>query len=124
MKFSTAVALFLAAAAPGLAAPLEPRARTLYPVATSQYNVWTGAVNFKTKTGLIQKTGGKSADITTLVTFDIPEDVGGKQCELIFELDSTATATGSRRAQVFSSQKPATEDTSSWPNGNLRDQHV
>jgi len=132
MKFSTAIAAAIIAATSSLASPLpqsvpaapnRPSTGTiLYPIATSQYNVWTGAVNYGQTRGLISKTG-TTADITTLVTFDVPSGWSGSKCQLFFNLGATDPApTGSQRADVFTSLGPANGPTTTWPNGNLRDQ--
>jgi len=99
------------------------REETVRPTVTSQYSVWTGAINYKTSQGLIQKTGITS-DITTLVTFDIPSSAAGKQCELVFTLGSYNWPTGTATFDVFTSIKPATAPSASWPPGNLRDQYL
>jgi hypothetical protein len=86
--------------------------------------VWTGAVTYNTASGKVFK-NGRSADITTLVTFDFPSTIpAGSLCRVEFYLDATSTLTGSERAQIFTSLKPATGSTTTWPSGNLRDQHV
>jgi Ubiquitin 3 binding protein But2 C-terminal domain len=94
----------------------------LYPYATSQYTVSTGAINYGTTTGQIYKaTNDDGKDITTLLTFVIPSSWAGETCELGFTLASADTSTGSQEADVFTSIAPATASTSSWPPGNLRD---
>lgn len=131
MKFTAAIAAAILGATSALAAPTPnpgPPAQVstpsvLFPSATSLYNVWTGAVTFGSPVGLIQKTG-TTPDITTLVTFDFPSSLAGKTCEFAFILDSTATSTGSQRADVFDSLAPADHSTTTWPNGNLRDNHL
>jgi hypothetical protein len=100
---------------------------TIYPKVSSQYTVSTGAINYNTGKGLVYKSPtDNGADITTLVTFYIPDSYYGSSqtCELVFDLDWSSTATGSARADVYTSLAPATTDTTTWPHGNLRDQHV
>jgi hypothetical protein len=92
------------------------------PSALSQYDVWTGAVHYGTSRGKIFK-NGQTTDVTTLLTFDFPAVPAGRLCEFHFYLDSTATVSGTGTFDVFSSIKPATTSTTSWPNGNLRDQY-
>jgi hypothetical protein len=127
MKFTAAIAAAILAATSSLAAPAPfqkpSTATTLYPTVTSLYNVWTGAVTFNVPRGLVQKTG-TSADITTLVRFDIPPSWANRKCQLVFTLGPNDSATGSQRADVFTSLAPATASTTTWPNGNLRDQDV
>lgn len=94
----------------------------IVPTTISQYSVWTGAINFNTGAGKIFKNGLVS-DVTTLVTFDIPSAAAGKTCSLHFVLDSTSTLSGSAQFDVFTSLAPATMSTTTWPNGNLRDQY-
>jgi len=125
MKFTTAVAAILGAATT-LAAPVPAQQSTdtvLYPRVTSQYNVWTGAVDFNVNTGLIRK-DGRNPDITTLVTVDFPASTQGKQCRFAFTLDSQSTFSGSAKFDVFTSLAPAAGPTTTWPNGNLRDQYT
>lgn len=98
----------------------------VYPDFTSQYNSKTGAVDFHTPRGLVSRSptnGG--ADITTLVTFQLPIAYKNNNCQLVFELkDSTSTVAGSAQAQLFTSLAPAYTDSESWPNGNLRNQNL
>ncbi|EON61141.1 hypothetical protein W97_00352 [Coniosporium apollinis CBS 100218] len=96
---------------------------TINPTATSLYEVWTGAVHHGVYYGKIYKSG-QTTDITTLASFDIPAWAEGHTCQFVFELDEHATLKGSKRFQVFTSQKPATQSSASWPSGNLRDQHL
>jgi hypothetical protein len=94
------------------------------PKVTSQYDVWTGAVHRGTQNGKIFK-DGKTTDITTLLTFDFPSESAGKTCSFHFDLSSDASAkvSGTGQFNVFTSLAPAAGNTSSWPPGNLRDQH-
>ncbi|KAH7396068.1 hypothetical protein BKA64DRAFT_675246 [Cadophora sp. MPI-SDFR-AT-0126] len=95
------------------------------PTTRSQYEVWTGAVHYNTPNGKIFK-DGHSSDITTLLTFDFPAATYGKTCEFHFVLASEATSklSGSAQFDVFTSLAPATHSTTTWPSGNLRDQHA
>lgn len=107
----------------------EPLA-TIYPEYTSQYNARTGAVDFHTARGLVSRSptnGG--ADITTLVTFALDAQAyNANTCQLVFDLSnnssSSAAASGSLKAQIFTSLAPATASAETWPNGNLRDQEL
>lgn len=95
----------------------------IFPNYTSQYNTASGAVDFHTSQGLVYRSitdGG--ADITTLVTFELPAQYSSNWCQIAFALGNAASwATGSLQAQLFTSLAPATTDASSWPSGNLRD---
>ena len=95
------------------------------PKVTSQYDVWTGAVHRGTQNGKIFK-DGKTTDITTLLTFDFPAASEGKTCSFHFDLcaDPSAKVSGTAQFDVFTSLAPAAGNTSSWPSGNLRDQHL
>lgn len=111
------------------AAPATPEKRTTTPSGIinpilSQYNVFTGAVTYNTGVGYIFKAPGTSPSITTLLSFTFPAESAGKTCSLMFPLDDTAVTKGSQRAQAFSSLKPAEKTTDTWPDGNLRDQHL
>jgi len=99
----------------------------ILPDFTSQYTVSTGAVDFHTSRGLVSRfpqNGGK--DITTLVTFELPEQYANNQCQLVFDFgsDSSSSVSGTGQAQLFTSLAPAEKDTSTWPSGNLRNQHL
>ena len=98
----------------------------IFPNYTSQFNTATGAVDFHTSQGLVYRSitdGG--ADITTLVTFELPAKYSSNWCQIAFTLEDAASwATGSLQAQLFTSLAPATTDASSWPSGNLRDQDL
>lgn len=132
MKFQSATAFLLAAAASTTLAAPTPGAlarryiEELYPDFTSQYNVGTGAITYDTGVGLISKSptnGGQ--DTTTLVTFNIPAAWASfSTCRIVFTSATTSSVSGSRRADVFTSISPATQSTASWPPGNLRDVHV
>ena len=110
------------------AIPLQTRQipTTIHPTSISQYTVSTGAINFSTPRGLVLKTGTSDSDVTTLATFDFPPTLRGLRCRFVFDLsgDASAVVTGSARADVFTSLAPATGSTTTWPSGNLRDQHV
>lgn len=97
----------------------------IFPEYTSQYNVGTGA-HFHTSQGLVSKSptnGG--ADITTLVTFEVPAEYSSNWCQVAFTLENAGSwASGSLQAQLYTSLAPATTDASSWPSGNLRDQFL
>jgi len=99
----------------------------ILPDFTSQYTVSTGAVDFHTSRGLVSRfpqNGGK--DITTLVTFELPQQFANNQCQLVFNLGSDPSSyfSGTGQAQLFISLAPANEDTSTWPSGNLRNQDL
>ena len=94
----------------------------LLPSVTSQYQVWTGAVNYNINHGKIFK-NGQSSDITTLLTFNVPAFAAPQYCEFHFFLDNSATVSGSGLFDVFSSSAPATQSTTTWPQGNLRDNY-
>jgi hypothetical protein len=99
-----------------------PTPGVLQPEVISQYTVSTGAINFNTPTGKVFK-DGKSSDITTLVTFNVPSSLSGHTCTFRFSLPSNAVLSGSKKFDVFTSQAPATTSTKTWPHGNLRDQY-
>lgn len=100
---------------------------TILPDFTSQYTASTGAIDFHTTRGLVSRfpqNGG--ADITTLVTFELPEQYANNQCQLVFDFgsDSSSSVSGTGKAQLFTSLAPADKDTSTWPSGNLRNQNL
>ncbi|CAN9322583.1 unnamed protein product [Alternaria alternata] len=95
------------------------------PRVTPLYEVWTGAVRHNTANGKVFK-DGKTTDITTLLTFDYPPESAGKTCSFHFDLasDASAKVSGTGQFDVFTALAPAASSTSSWPSGNLRDQHL
>jgi len=119
----SAAILAFASAAPTPQGTYYGPSGTIAPKTISQYSVWTGAVSYNTNAGKIFK-DGRTSDITTLVTFDIPSTLQGKTCSFHFALDSTSTLSGTGQFDVFTSLAPATQDTTTWPSGNLRDNHV
>jgi len=118
--------------APASSPASSPSAQTqpiasILPDFTSQYTASTGAIDFHTSRGLVSRfpqNGGK--DITTLVTFELPEQYANHQCQLVFDFgsDSSSSVTGTGKAQLFTSLAPADQDTSTWPSGNLRNQDL
>jgi len=115
-----------AASAPAYPASQQPIAAIL-PDFTSQYTVSSGAVDFHTSRGLVSRypqNGGK--DITTLVTFELPEQYANNQCQLVFDFgsDASSSVSGTGKAQLFTSLAPADQDSSTWPRGNLRNQNL
>lgn len=105
--------------------PSPVASNIIRPTHTSQYDVWTGAVRYDEKHGKIFK-DGKTTDITTLLTFDFPTASAGKTCSFHFDLSSdlAAKVSGTGQFDVFISLAPATRSTTTWPSGNLRDQHI
>jgi hypothetical protein len=116
---------------PAASTPASPYGQqpiaALLPDFTSQYTASTGAVDFHTSRGLVSRSpqnGG--SDITTLVTFELPEQYANNQCQLVFDLggDYSSSVSGTGKAQLFTSLAPADKDSSTWPSGNLRNQHL
>ena len=133
MFFYKAIVATLAATGSVLGAPLEPRNGTVptpasesyfLPSDTWRYNVKNGAISSAT-TGMIEKsTGNGGADTTTLVTFTYPEAARGKKCQFAFNFDTTASASGSRKLDVFTTSGIAPGPTSGWGPGNRRNNHL
>lgn len=103
----------------------EPIA-TVYPDFTSQYNAATGAVDFHSSRGYVSRSPkNNGADISTLVTFQLDKKYASNECQIVFDLsDASSSASGSKKAQLFTSLAPATADSKSWPSGNLRNQEL
>lgn len=101
--------------------PIKSRG-TIRPSFISQYEVSTGAVHYQSPQGKISKNNGKTTDISTLLTFAIPDEAQGKTCS--FHFDAVDTVSGTGVFDVFLSQKPASGNSESWPSGNLRDHHA
>lgn len=127
MQFTTSTTAFLALLGLTSALPSpqnSPRnSGTITPAVISQYEVWTGAVHYNTPNGKIFKDLQKP-DITTLLTFDMPSSLQGLTCEFHFYLDAASTLSGSEQFDVFSSLAPAAGSTTTWPQGNQRDQYI
>jgi hypothetical protein len=119
---------FVGAAASVLAAPLEARTGSpgnyFTPSAIYNYDVGTGAIQC-TSTGLISKsTSNNGHDITTLVTFTYPAAAENHKCQFFFYLDSTASLSGSKKIDVFTSLAPAPGCTTGWGPGNQRNVNI
>ncbi|GAD93553.1 predicted protein [Paecilomyces variotii No. 5] len=99
---------------------------TLYPRATSLFYVSSGDIEYNSSYGLIYKgTGSVSdSDITTLVTFEVPENWAGKNCTLYFDLAPEDVLSGSNTADVFTSLTVVERSSSDWSPGNQRDEHL
>jgi hypothetical protein len=99
---------------------------TLFDSLVSQYNVWSGAINYNSKAGKIFKDNGQHPDISTLVTFNIPSWAAGYMCAPRLRLDAkdSSKVSGSGLFDVFKSLAPATGSTTSWGPGNQRDQFI
>ena len=130
MKFLTAAAaLAILGFTSALPSPQPQNIPTgsdiIIPKTISKYSVWTGAVDFDVSAGKIFK-NGRTSDITTLATFEFPAEAAGKTCEFHFVLpnDGTASVSGTGQFDVFTSLAPATQSTTTWPSGNLRDQYA
>ena len=123
--------LLISAASLVFASPVERRntpptgASFFTPSARYHYDVSTGAIDCNVNGGLVSKsTTNNGHDITTLVTFTYPQAAQGKQCQLFFYLDSTATVGGSKKIDVFTSLQPAPGCTTGWGPGNQRNINI
>jgi hypothetical protein len=109
--------------------PIDPsggpkKAPIIRPTSTSLYDVWTGAVHHDESNGKVFK-DGRTTDITTLLTFEFPSESKRKTCTFHFSSsDATAKVSGTGQFDIFISLAPVTHDTTTWPSGNLRDQHI
>lgn len=127
MLFKTFLSAAIAATST-LAAPLEARNMSssyFTPSNTWQYSVRDGAI--ATALSLVEiykSTGNGGKDQTALVTFTYPTAAKNKQCQLEFHLPANASPAGSKKIQVFSSNKPAPGTTGGWGPGNQRDNHI
>jgi hypothetical protein len=126
MKFLSTVSgllslITVAVAAPTPAPQVPTGPNIIRPSVRSQYYVSTGAISYNTGVGLVSK-NGRTGDITTLITINIPAAAVGKPVKFNFALDTAAatTVTGSGLLDLFSSLQPATASTSSWGPGNQR----
>jgi hypothetical protein len=124
MKYLTAVSslfslIAVAVAAPAPAPQVPTGPNIIKPSVRSQYYVSTGAISYNTGVGLVSK-NGRTSDITTLITINIPAAAVGKPVKFNFALDSATTVTGSGLLDLFSSLQPATASTSTWGPGNQR----
>jgi len=97
----------------------------IFPKYAALYNAKTGA-HFQSPQGLVSRSptnGG--ADISALVTFEVPAEYSSNWCQVAFVLQNAGSeATGSLQAQLYTSLAPAGTDVASWPSGNLRDQFL
>lgn len=123
---STTIAATSVLAAPFKAAPQSQslKARNgetyFYPSETWLYSVRDGSIS-STDHGEVSKNDGNNGkDITTLLTFEYPNESQGLQCHFEFWLDSTASVSGSKKLDLFTSNSPAPGPTSGWGPGNQR----
>jgi hypothetical protein len=125
MHFHKAILATVLAATSVQAAPLEPRDDAYFaPSAIWRYTVNDGAIAPATFGEISKATGNDGRDVTTLVTFTYPDSAKGKQCQLAFFLDETASLYGSRKIDVFSTLRPAVRATTGWGPGNQRNVHL
>lgn len=98
----------------------------LYPRTTSLFYASTGDIKYNSSHGLIYKGIGSMADsdVTTLVTFAVPEGWAGKKCRLDFDLESDDVLSGSKTVDVFTSLTIVEHSSSGWSPGNQRDQYL
>ncbi|GES66510.1 hypothetical protein ATEIFO6365_0015005500 [Aspergillus terreus] len=79
----------------------------LWPYATYRY--WVNSGQWKEDPQdqlLVVKNGVLADETTTIVTFDIPADVAGRTCKLVFDLWDRDVSTGTQQADVFTATKP------------------
>jgi hypothetical protein len=121
---SITAAIFAAIIGYTLAAPTPTPSgeSTINHKTLSLYTVWTGAIEYGAHWGNIFK-DGRSSDVTTLLTFDIPADTQGKTCSFHLSLDSSSAVQGTGQFDVFTSLAPVTQSTTTWPSGSVRDQY-
>ncbi|KAJ9312040.1 hypothetical protein DTO271D3_7743 [Paecilomyces variotii] len=100
--------------------------KALYPRAVSLFYVSSGDIQYNSSYGLIYKgTGSMSdSDVTTLVTFDVPESWAGKSCRLYFDLAPEDVLSGSNTADVFTSLTIVEQSSSNWSPGNQRNEYL
>ncbi|KAH7111666.1 hypothetical protein B0J13DRAFT_659831 [Dactylonectria estremocensis] len=130
MLFKTIISVTVAATS-ALAAPLEvrcpgcPSRSLITPSSTWQYSVKDGAISSTSTIVEVYKAPGNGGkDQTALVTFTYPVAAKGKQCQFEFYLPASASPAGSKKLDVFSSNKPAPGPTSGGSPGNQRNSHL
>ncbi|PTD06294.1 hypothetical protein FCULG_00011862 [Fusarium culmorum] len=110
---------------PKLSPPSGTSSSHFSPSDTWQYSVHNGAIAAAPSFVEIYKsTGNGGKDQSALVTFIYPPAAKDKQCQLEFYLPPGASPAGSKKIQVYSSNKTAPGPTSSWAPGNQRGNHV
>jgi hypothetical protein len=108
-----------------LAAPLKARASDYFgPSDIWLYSVRDGAISATSHGEVYKNDGNQGKDITTLLTFTYPSASEGLQCQFEFYLDSTASVSGSKKLDLFTSNSPAPGPTSGWGPGNQRNIHL
>jgi hypothetical protein len=105
--------------------PTAPNTIRISPEVISLYHVSSGQIEYNVETGHIHRAQSSGNDISTLATFYIDPSYSGKQCSFSFDVDRTIHFDPKPALfDVFTSQMPAYESKATWPQGNLRDQHV
>jgi hypothetical protein len=97
----------------------------IQPEAISRYHISTGQVEYAVSGGHIFRSTRSSDDISTLATFYVSEAYKYNQCSFGFDVDTTVNFDPNPSYfDIFTSQQPAYGSTKTWPQGNLRDQHL
>ncbi|PGH15922.1 hypothetical protein AJ79_02089 [Helicocarpus griseus UAMH5409] len=118
MKLAT---LLISAAAAVLAAPSASPAKDItkrqnnliYPYRTFRYWVQTGNLKEDPQDQLlVVKDGNPANESTAILTFNLPSDLLGRRCRLLFDLWDRDVSTGSKEADVFTVIDPPTSDFS------------
>ncbi|VUC36548.1 unnamed protein product [Clonostachys rosea] len=125
MLFSKAIITSVIAAVSVSGAPIETRDEVAFkPSALWKYNVGTGAITASVVGEVDKSNTNRGQDLTTLMTFTYPPEATGKKCQFFFGLHPDDTLTGSKKLDLYTSNKPATASTTTWGPGNQRNIHL
>lgn len=138
MKIAT---LLASAAAVALARPTassnedisKRQQNIIYPHGTFRYWINTGEIKEDPQDQLLVVKNGNTADETsTIVTFNVPPELEGRTCNLLFDLWNRDVSTGTQDLDVFTVINPPVGDFSiasvkasipKWRPAQSRDQH-
>ncbi|KAL4892235.1 hypothetical protein BDV59DRAFT_202751 [Aspergillus ambiguus] len=108
MKFSLLCMLAMTSAVTAASLHKAQRQESLlWPYSTYRY--WVNSGQWKEDPQdqlLIVKNGVLADETTTIVTFNIPTDLEGHTCKLLFDLWDRDVSTGTQEADVFTATKP------------------
>jgi len=111
--------------APATTTPPAAPLATYFPDTIAVWNIGLGKIDqWQPSQPIVRGHGTTNGqDLSVLATFNIPSTWAGKQCELVFDLESwnpSSYAAGTMIGDMFSSLKPATREAT----GNNRNQPI
>jgi hypothetical protein len=106
-----------------------PWRRSVEAITTYGYDIGTGTIechpnNIFSLLSVSKAPQNGGHDQTALFTFRYPPWTAGKQCRIVFDLDTLTSVQGSGQLDLFSSNAPAPGCRPGWGFGNQRNEHL